>query len=214
MTDQTLYHIYLSLIASGLVVSIINRKHLGNYSTYMTVLLGMVLLFEWYDYEIDDKLAHFLNHVYQPLEFTLLALIYGKVLDYSWFKKAMLPMIAAFWGLSLFLSVEVEGLENENALSLVISYFLVVVFASIYHFQLLTNPVMGERLFRQPFFWINTAHLFFFLGAFFQMGFDAYLEKRWPYSAFDLCTIGYVLNLMLYSLYLVGFTCKQIFKSR
>ena len=195
-------------------MSIINRKQLGSYSTYMTILLGMALLFDSYDYEIDDWLAHILNHVYQPLEFTLLTLIYGKVLKYSWFKKAMFPMIAIFWAVSLFLSIEVEGLENENVLSLVISYFLVIIFAAIYHFQLLTNPLKGERLFRQPFFWINTAHLFFFLGTFFQMGFDAYLEKRWPGAAVDLRIIAYVLNLMLYSLYLVGFTCKQIFKSR
>ena len=214
MTYPTPYYIYLSLVAAGLIVSIINRKQLGSYATYITILLGVVLLVESRDYEIEDTLAHIINHAYQPVEFTLMALIYGKVLKYRWYKKALIPMIIIFWVISLFLSIGIEGVENENALSLVVSYFLVVVFASVYHFQLLSNPQKNEGLFRQPFFWINTAHLFFFLGTFFQMGFDAYLEKKMPDAAIDARTISHVLNLALYSLYLVGFTCKQIFKSR
>jgi len=214
MYDLLLYSLYLLLITSGLVFSIVNRRQLGDFSKYMTILLGMVLLFESFDYIIKVEHANFLNHIYQPIEFTLMVLIYGRVLDYGWFRKVMIPMIVIFWSLSIYLSIFVEGIENDNALSFVMGNFCIVIFAIIFHFQLLSNPSKEERLFRHPFFWINTAHLFFYLGTFFQMGFNAYLYERVPEVANSLMIINYVLNLSLYSLYLVGFTCKQIFKSR
>ncbi len=214
MIGQFLYCIYLSLVASGFVFSYFNRKQLGSYATFLTILLGMVLLFESFDYYIDVEQANLLNHFYQPLEFTLMVLIYGKVFNYSRFNRLIIPAITGFWAISLYLSIFVEGIQEYNTLSMILGYFCVIVLAAVYHAKLFTNKLGDTRLFRQPFFWINTAHLFFYLGTFFQMGFNAYLRNKSPESAHNLLYINYVLNLSLYSLYLVGFTCKQIFKSR
>ena len=213
MFDKIAYTLYIVLIASCLVSSILNRKLLGRFALFFSVLLGITLVFESLTYVIDMEYKNLLNHLYQPLEFTLMILIYQRVIIYSWFKKLVLPTILVFWSVSIGLSAGVEGLYEPNTLSFLIGSVLIIGLATIYHIQLLTTPGKETSIFRVPFFWINTGNLFFFLGTFFQMGLNTYLQDRAPDIAHELILINIAMNLILYTLYLIGTLCHTSSRS-
>jgi len=207
------YLLYLFLVGVCFVFSIILRKQLNGYGTYMSILLAIVLIFESFDYIfIDTIYINVLDHLYQPLEFTCLTLVYSVTLNWSWFKAKKWVVITLFWILAAVLTFFVEGVYNLNTLSFIVGSFIVLIYAFAYELQLFTTPPSKENLTRQPFFWINTAHLFFYLGTFFQMGFDAYLHNKSPETSYNLYLINYILNFTVYTLYLAGLTCRMIFK--
>jgi len=174
--------------------------------------LGTVLLFESFDFLVDKTTSNILDHLYEPIEFTIITLIYSKTIHYKWFKLAKFPIIFSFWLLAIILSIFIEGLVERNMLSFIIGSFGTIVYAFIYKYQLFTTPPTKESLFRLSFFWINTAHLFFYLGTFFQMGMDTYLHAKAPETAYDLFLINYIMNYTVYGLYIIGMLCKKIFK--
>ena len=204
--------LYLLLVATVLTASIVNRKQLSNYGSLLSVLLGLVLLFESFDYIIEKPERNILDHFYQPLEFTLLVIMYSKTLAYKWFNKYKLIYIIGFWVIAMYMSFAIEGLKTFNTLSFLLGSFLTIVMALLFQFQLFVKP-SKEHLFTKPFFWINTAHLFFYLGTFIQMGLNSYIKANNEELADNLHTISYILNYVLYILYFVGITCKTIFRS-
>jgi hypothetical protein len=111
------------------------------------------------------------------------------------------------------LSIWVEGIFNPNTASFIIGSILIILYSILYKYQLFTSPPTKESLLINPFFWINTANLFFYCGTFFQMGLDSYIRKGNAALADQLHIIIYGLNYMLHLLYLIGFLCKRIFKS-
>src|SRR5687767_14610849 len=143
-------------------------------------MLGIVLLFEiagavLRHYNINNNI---LDHLYQPIEFTLLSVIYYHAISHRTFRKLIKFIVGIFILVSVLSSVWVEGIFAPNTISFIIGSTFIIFYSIVFMFQLYTLPPTAESLLVNPFFWINTAHLFFYCGTFFQMGLDSYLRKQ------------------------------------
>lgn len=191
----------------------LNKQFLPPYLKYLQYLLLVSLIFE----VSDEVMTHFgvnthpLDHLYQPLELSLLSIIYFFAIDVRPFRQAVKVTMPIALFTMLFWSVGIEGIYNVNTGSFLLGSIIVIVYAIVYKYRLFTQPPTKESLLVNPFFWINTANLFFYCGTFFQMGLHDYIRKSNPTLADELFVINHGLNYVLHILYLTGFLCKRIF---
>jgi len=209
------FFLYSLLIIACLVVYQLNKQSLPSYLQYIQILLAIALVFEvsaeiLRHYNINH---YFLDHLYQPIELVLLSTVYYHAIDNKSVRKTIKLIVLLYVFASIILSVWVEGIANPNTGSFIIGSTLIIFYSILYKYQLFTLPPTKESLLVNPFFWINTANLFFYCGTFFQMGLDSYIRKENATLADQLHVINHGLNYTLYILYLTGFLCKRIFKS-
>jgi hypothetical protein len=152
---------------------------------------------------------YLLEHLYQPIEFTILALLYREQLQSAIFKKIIPWLVGLFWLMALLFMFFIEGTDEQSTATFLTESIIIIVFAVRYTYELYFFPPEDESLLRIPFFWINTGHLFYCAGTFFQMGFDTYLSIHFPKLQENLSHISHILNYTLYLLYLTGFLCNM-----
>ena len=156
--------------------------------------------------------SNFLDHFYQPIELIFWAIIYYNVIDSHSFRRILKVVVPLTVVISLFWSVQIEGISNVNTGSFIIGSVQIIVAAVLYKYRLFTLPPSKESLLVNSFFWINTGNLFFYCGTFFQMGLHDYISKTNSVLADQLFVINHGLNYMLHILYLTGFLCNRIFR--
>ena len=91
-------------------------------------------------------------------------------------------------------------------------FCLEAVFVSLWVVVFFIELLQSEEqlnLMRYPAFWINAANLLFYAGALFVMGIYFYLYNKDHKLANQLLEINHYLNLTLYLMYTIAFTCSQ-----
>jgi hypothetical protein len=205
-----MFELYILLLFGCLVAYFVNRKNLPasflNLAMLLIVAIGFELIkqFQW---GVNQNL-HFLDHLYQPIEFTLLSSVYYHTFNNPFFKKTIIVFITVFLVFAFIASVFIEGIGQENTASFLLESFLLVVLSCLYIFELFEKPLF-DNLLKIPFFWINTGILFYCAGTFFQMGLHSYFTARNPKLAEQLRLISHILNYFLYANFLTGFLCRR-----
>jgi len=100
-----------------------------------------------------------------------------------------------------------EGKNGFHGYTYMLGCTLIVVFSISYFYFLFRFPETG-RLVKNPFFWIGTALLFYYTCSFSLYGLQNYIIKTMTYYDKILEVTGDVLNVLLYTLFSVGFLCK------
>lgn len=208
------FSFYILLIIACLVAYLLNKQSFPSYFINFLYLFIAVIVFELTALALQsiDVNHNFLDHLYQPVEVTLLSVVYYHVIPYRSFKKMMFFIIPLFWMFCLYASVFAEGITEPNTISFIAGSIIIIFYSMVYLVQLFTEPPTKDNLLAIPFFWINTGHLFFYFGTFFQMGMDTYIRSIDFALAEKLVVINYALNFTLYLLYLNGFLCRKVFK--
>jgi len=204
--------LYIGIIAACLNINYLNRLHLPPFFKYFNFLFIVVIVFEILGEILKyyGLANYFLDHLYQPIELTILSIIYKRAIRSYPFQKIIIFIIVLFWFVSLYYSFNVEGVENENKFSFFLGSFIVIFYSYRYIFELYTDPPAKGSLLNNPFFWIVTANLFYYYGIYFYMGLRNFITDE---SMRDkLKIINMSLNYALYILYLIGFSCRKIFK--
>ena len=201
--------IYLLLITTCVAVYFVRRNSLPASFRYLALMLLLVLSVEVADYFLrqNDFSARPLHHVYQPLEFILIAIAYKHSFQSGHYKRIVNYAIPGYIIVALLGAVFIDGIYNWNTVAFQVNSFVLVVFSILYIYELYQRPVY-ENVLKIPFFWVNTGILFYCTGTFFQMGFHHYVEAKDPQLAKSLNLVNQVLNYFLYSCYLKAFLCK------
>jgi len=222
------FFLYIGIIIACLIVNYLNRQFLPHYFRYFQLLFIIVIIFEtlgeiYKDFSIiilvirSGKIlkyfkvnTSFLDHFYQPVELTLLSIVYKSAIKSYTFQKIVIYIILVFWFVALGYSFFVEGIFNENKFSFFLGSFIVIIYSYRYIFELYTSPPAMVNLLTIPFFWIVTANLFYYYGIYFYMGLESFITNEAMRD--KLKVINMALNYALYILYLIGFSCRKIFK--
>lgn len=208
---MTAFDLYIILVSACLVACTLNKAYLPSYAVYMQWLfiaaIGNELAGEW----LGKPLSNVLDHFYQPIEFALITLVYSRVLKNQRFQSWSKILIVVFAAAALSASFWIEDIYETNSISFNMGSIIIILYSVFYIIQLYESPPEMENLLAFPFFWINTANLFFYCGTFLQMGLDDYVKGFDPDLANRLQVINYVLNYVMYLFYLVGFLCQKIF---
>lgn len=200
--------IYVSICATVLpvIVGFVVLKHLKNYlfPILLVAVIGSITETAVYVLVKFGKDPCVINMIYTLAEFTLLAGFY-----YLFYKqhlgraKIILLSIPLFYIVNALTYAIVElkfyGTYSISMESLIISLFALSSYIFIF------KKMLFKNILAEPFFYINTGVLFYFLGnlAFFAISCD--IKKMDPENYANLRIIHSVLNILLNLLISIGF---------
>lgn len=195
---------YISIL-SGLIpfiYSIIRIKALNTELRALFLYLSLTLIAELFSYYLSKN--HVKNYIVQNLytlvECTIIVFIYYLKFESKKVRVSIISFYLSFLTLSIIYFYIKNGLnESDSVLSTCESCLLVSL--AIFYFYNEIKELNIPRLYEYYFFWINSAFLIYFLGAFAFFLFNDYIEKLplaiyyWVYSIQLLINICY--NILL-----------------
>lgn len=198
--------IYLCLLFSSFVCSIVRFRYLPGAFKLFSLLLGVTFVVESIAFYglFYAKPALYLYHFYNPFLYALVAYVYAAALKTPWKKhliKVSIPIIVA---LNALLTVFVQPLHTPNTYASMLTSALFTLLSLTYYYELLKYDETAN-LRQKPLFWISTGNLIFYAGVFFLEGFVSYFINYAPDLGMKLMFLNYFLNYILYTLYTLGF---------
>lgn len=207
---------WLKMIYYGLLVANLAALHRNsNNGRTEKLVFGPLLLFAILIQLMGDWLKgngynhYFVFHIYVPVEYLLLCFYFRQIIQH-----AVLKLLIPLSGILFFAFYFFYFLLNKRAFftpsfsQFVTGSILVTIWVLFFFIQLFQQEEKIE-LSRYPHFWINTGNLLFYSGCLFVMGFYFSVQKEDAPLAGQLLYINYLLNLLLYCMYLVAFTCTR-----
>jgi len=148
-----------------------------------------------------------LLNISTTLEFIFYAYIFSRTLRNPAYKKMTLGFIAFFPMLVVLNMVFIQGFTEVHSYTNALGSVLMVVFCSLFFYELLLNPLEGE-LHKVPMFWVSTGILFFYLG---RLSYDLFytLLKNDAMSRDLFKSINNNLTLILYSCFIIAILCQR-----
>jgi hypothetical protein len=160
------------------------------------------------------KLIHFhgINHwlfnIFTPIEFLYYGYLFYHIIE-SPSKKVIIPLVFALF--LLFTTINmfyIQGTKYFHTIPYRVGAVITITLCFFYFRQLMRSKGY-INLVRNPFFWISTGLLFFYLGFFFYFSaFDyiGYDKLRVNMSLWSI--ISSTLNVLLYSNFLIALLCQ------
>lgn len=206
--------IYYGLLALCLITLLLNKRNLNNKYYWFIPLIVIGITTQAigdiinYGLQLEDKKT-FMFHIYQPLEYVLLAMFYLQLLKGKIIKGFILVSIPLFVSFCIYYyASNAKSYLGPDFTHFTVEAILIIFFVSIFFFQLFKLEEC-LALNTYPAFWINTGNLFFYGGNLFVMGFHFYLNKHDTILAQEFLSINHYLNLLLYVLYIIAFSCSK-----
>jgi len=100
-----------------------------------------------------------------------------------------------------------QGKTGFHTYTYMLGCVLVVIFSISYFFFLFRFPVTGS-LIKNPFFWIGIGLLFYYTCTVSLYGLQNFITDTMTYYDRVLTIAGDLLNVLLYTLFSIGFLCK------
>ena len=148
-----------------------------------------------------------LLNISTTLEFIFYAYIFSRTLRNPAYKKMTLGFIAFFPVLVILNMAFIQGFTEFHSYTNALGSVLMIIFCSLFFYELLLNPLEGE-LHKVPMFWVSTGILFFYLG---DLSFNLLynLEKSEAMGRVLFKSINNNLILILYSCFIIAFLCQR-----
>jgi len=206
--------IYYGLLGLCLVTLLLYYKRLGKEYIMFLPLIVFAILTQVIgdvvnqDLPLEEKKS-FMFHIYQPIEYSLLALFYYQTLMGRKLKTVILITIPLFIIFCVYYySSNSQSFSGPDFTDFTVEAILICIFVIIFFSQLLNRRVY-LTLTSYPSFWINTGNLIFYAGNLLVMGAHFYISKQDVKLAEELLVINHYSNLFLCILYLIGFGCLK-----
>lgn len=148
--------------------------------------------------------------------FTTLEFIFYSFLFYKHFRKLVFKKIAILFMplfvLAVFINLKYfQGINNFHSYTFLLGSFFIVIFCCFFFYESLLPEYLDNNLTKQPFFWVCTGLLLFYLGsviinALFEYlrSYDMQVEGKKIYGI-----INQSLNVVLYSAFIFAFNLCQ-----
>lgn len=153
----------------------------------------------------------FLFHIYTPIEYTILGLLYRNEVTGALLKKIITATIPFFITLSIVFSAFVQKPDENNSFITVIESLLILSWSLFYLREVLLLQQV-THLHRFPMFWICVGILFYFTGSLITEGMLNYLIKHSLPLAQRVYSIGYIFRYLLLILFIIGAWCQLAYK--
>ena len=151
-----------------------------------------------------------LYNVFTLFEFVFYLLFFRAVFSSKRMKKTILAATAGFcicWVLNIMFVQQ----GSFNSYTYVLGCILIVIFSIAYFYFLFRFPETGS-LIKNPFFWIGIGLLFYYTCTIPVYGMQNFITVTVQHYNRILTFIEDILNIMLYSLFSIGFLCKINFR--
>lgn len=209
--------VYIGLTILTLVVYLLNYRQGERYWKFMVLYLLLVLItsvaatgvIEWG--LTNNNL--FIFHIYTPLEYLLLGLLYAYSMENMVIRRIILISIPLFMTVSVWLTAFVQPLSVNNSYSVIIESILIMLWTLVF----IRETIMLQResrLQRFPMFWISIGFLFYFVGGMFVEGLLNYMLNYSMELARQTYKMSFIFKYLLFVLLMVGASCRFLFRQR
>jgi hypothetical protein len=210
-------YLYLTVLLLCVLVGLYYRHALvGHYRYVLWLVVITLVLVEavgYYYLTVFGRVATWIFHLYQPVEYALLALYFYGIIKQPVVKKAILVSMPIVLVANILNATIGQGLGKLSTYTFLFSAFLFCVWAIMYFRQLLSTEI-DIVIWENPNFWICIGVLFFYGGVFFQMGLTNYLiQTDRPMAEFLYKLINHLLNVVMYGLFTYGFICQAKYRN-
>ncbi|MEO0064863.1 MAG: hypothetical protein RI983_189 [Bacteroidota bacterium] len=214
-----LTNVYLLVQASSFLVCILLYKTLKKtHFKYFLPFLFITLTVELTGYWLITKgiRNYALFNVFTTFEFVFYAFLFSKHLKTTVFKKLTIGFIP-FYCLMVFLNLQyLQGYNNFHTYTFLLGSFFLVLFCCLFFYESVLPAHLDHTLAKQPFFWVCTGLLLFYMGsviinALFEYlrSYDLQQEGKKIYGL-----INQSLNVVLYSSFIYAFIlCRKTRKT-
>ncbi|MBA4257978.1 MAG: hypothetical protein C0446_02360 [Chitinophaga sp.] len=210
-----LTYIYLLVQASSFLVCIYLFKYLKDtllkyFLPFLLITLTVELVGFWLT-KIGIK-NYLLYNVFTTLEFIFYSFLFSKHLKTTLFKKLTLGFMP-FYATMVFLNLQfIQGYNSFHTYTFLLGSFFIVLFCCLFFYESVLPEHLDHPLAKQPFFWVCTGLLLFYMGsviinALFEYlrSYDLQEEGKRIYGI-----INQSLNVVLYSAFIYAFIlCRK-----
>lgn len=214
-----LTNVYLLVQASSFLVCILlyntlRKTHFKYFLPFLFITLTVELTGYWL---ITKGIRNYtLFNVFTTFEFIFYAFLFSKHLKTTLFKKLTIGFMP-FYAVMVFLNLQyVQGYNNFHTYTFLLGSFFVVLFCCLFFYESVLPEHLDHPLAMQPFFWVCTGLLLFYMGsviinALFEYlrSYDLQQEGKKIYGL-----INQSLNVVLYSSFIYAFIlCRKTKKT-
>jgi hypothetical protein len=150
----------------------------------------------------------FVFHIFTPLEYTVLSLLYSHVISDVRIRKVIRTSIPLFLLLSLLLSIFIQGYKSNNSYTVILECILLILWSLFFLREILLLQQV-TALHRFGLFWISVGILFLFTGSLIIEGMLNYLINHSMELARRVYRFGYVFKYLQFILLIVGACCRK-----
>lgn len=210
---KTIY--YLLMLLS--LTAFLYRKHQlkGQLSLIIPLLICSISIEAVVDYfkEPAGERYWFLFHIYQPIEYLLLALLFYNNIKSAWIRKYILASLLVYFViLSIYYGYHPFNINMPIYIDFVVEGFFLSIWSTVCIAELIDAEKITEPITLLPLFWIALAVLLFYSSGSFIMGFRYYFEEtRSPFGR-TWIDVSHYLNLLFYILLTIAFLLTPIMR--
>jgi len=206
-------YLYYALMFICLMVFLYRREDLGKSLALLGPLLVCSLTVELltdYQREVLCIKNWYQYHIYQPIEYILMTMIFYNNIRNVLVRKAMLWSAPIFLTtLVVYYSFQPASFNSEKFIDFQVESFFLIIWAILYLVEIVNTDAVIESIFRLPVFWLSFAVLLFYTGNIFIVGFRDFLAKYDVKMRDTLMIVPRCLNLIFYLMIIVGLLCTR-----
>jgi hypothetical protein len=209
------YYIYLLVITSSMLVCLILYKSVKKTALkYFLPFLVLTIIVELSGLWMNQHgiKNYLLFNVFTTVEFVFYSFLFFK--HYRKNKNKLLSLLfMPLYTLAVIINlIYFQGIDRFHTYTFLLGSFFIVVFCCLFLYESVLPEYIESTLTKEPFFWVCTGLLLFYLGsviinALFEYlrTFDMQIEGKKIYS-----TINQILNILLYTAFLISFiVCRN-----
>jgi hypothetical protein len=208
---NTYHKIYIILLACTLVAYFTAVEKKCRYRQWVILYLVLALVTTVTAISLirlaGVKNNLFLFHVYTPLEFVVLSLLFHDMMTSHRIRRLIRFTIPAFLLLCLAFSLWVQPVHSNNSYCIIIGSILIITWVLLFLREVLLRQEVTS-LSRYPMFWISAGVLFYFAGHLLIEGMLNYMMSHSMALARKAYRVGYVFKYMLFGLLMAGVFCN------
>ncbi len=209
------YYIYLLVITSSMLVCLILYKSVKKTALkYFLPFLVLTIIVELSGLWMNQHgiKNYLLFNVFTTVEFVFYSFLFFK--HYRKNENKLLSLLfMPLYTLAVIINlIYFQGIDRFHTYTFLLGSFFIVVFCCLFFYESVLPEYIESTLTKEPFFWVCTGLLLFYLGsviinALFEYlrTFDMQFEGKKIYS-----TINQILNILLYTAFLISFiVCRN-----
>lgn len=204
------YFIALSVIAGFIALA---QKRISSYLWLFPFFLMFTLVVEIVGWQLSEKAKNNAD-LYNFFSLSAFAYYMSLIMEVIYSrraKKMILIVMTLYIIISLINILFIQKINAFHTMTYSIGCFLIVVISIYYFYELLQVP-RSIDLKKEPAFWIVAGLLFFYICTLPILGVLNYLFSIPGVIARSLEQIISILNVLLYSLFTIGFLCRISFR--
>lgn len=207
--------LYLLVQASSFFISVLYYKTLKKTELrYFIPFLFITLIVEILGYWLTTKNIrnYLLYNIFTTFEFIFYAFIFYKNLRKTGFKKTVALFMPLYVAAVIYNLSFGQGMHSFHTITFLLGSFFMVVFCCLYFYESVLPEHLDHELTKQPFFWVCTGLLLFYLGSVIINALFEYL-RSFNMQAEGIKIYGLInqsLNIVLYSSFIFAFVlCRN-----